>query len=90
LLWNVSESRLDKLGSIELLRKSRIASFHAASSNIEEEEDVQQLAESLKWRLNQWDERQRFAHKAIMKRAHDQLLIRSPDMKKAIEMYEEK
>ena len=86
LLWNTSESKLDKVGSIALYRKSRIAAFGYGT----DDGSIQQLADSLKWRLNQWNEKQREEHREVMKRAHEELLRRSPDQKKAIEMYEKR
>jgi len=90
LLWNTSESNLDKVGSVELQRKSRLAAFQAATGYGTDDKAIQQLAESLKWRLNQWDATQREEYRAVMKRAHEEMLRRSPEQRKAIEMYEKR
>jgi hypothetical protein len=89
LLWNKSESQLGMKGSIELQRKSRIAAYQSASRNRDDGEDMKQLSDSLKWRLNQWDAKQRTEHKVVMKRAHELMLERT-NMREAIDLYEKK
>ncbi|MDR3232532.1 MAG: hypothetical protein LBT46_02480, partial [Planctomycetaceae bacterium] len=53
-LWQTFDEKYAVIGGIESQRKGRIAAYQAAVSNSETERAVQQLADSLKWRLNQW------------------------------------
>jgi hypothetical protein len=47
-------------------------------------------SDSLKWRLNQWDEKQRQEWRAAMKRSHEVFLERVPNMREVISGYEER
>jgi hypothetical protein len=58
-LWNLLDDKYDSVGNIKYQRPYRIATFVASDRISNEGEDVGQLAESIKWRLNQWDAKQR-------------------------------
>ncbi|MDR2170924.1 MAG: hypothetical protein LBP59_12345, partial [Planctomycetaceae bacterium] len=62
LLWKTLDKNYNKKTNIEKQRKARIAAYVAATRNAEllsGGENEKQLAHSLKWRLNQWDDKQR-------------------------------
>jgi hypothetical protein len=90
LLWKTLDDKYAVKGGIEMQRKNRIAAYQAAIAYSEEEENVKQLADALKWYLNQWDEYQRREWKAFMKRGHEKFLLRVPEQREAIEMYEKR
>jgi hypothetical protein len=88
LLWKTLDDKYAVTGGMEQQRKGRIAAYQTATFFSDREDSLQQLADSLKWRLNQWDEKQRQEWRNFMKKAHEEFLIRVPAQRKAIEMYE--
>jgi hypothetical protein len=92
-IWNTLDQKHGFVGGIERQRKDRVAVYQAAanyanSKELDDEGELQQLSRSLKWRLNQWDEEQRREFRNVMKKAHNELLIRVPEQRKAIKQYE--
>jgi hypothetical protein len=92
-IWNTLDQKHGFIGGIEQQRKGRVTVYQAAAKYADEKElddggELQQLSKSLKWRLNQWDGEQRREFKNVMKKAHDELLIRVPEQRKAIKQYE--
>jgi hypothetical protein len=54
-----------------------------------DDEEIKKISDSLKWRLNQWDEAQRQEWQAFMKRGHEKLLKTVPTLQQAIDLYKE-
>ncbi|MDR1382808.1 MAG: hypothetical protein LBJ67_03020, partial [Planctomycetaceae bacterium] len=69
--WNTLENQYNKCDNIELQGKYRTAVYQAATGIAHQTDDATQIAKSLKWRLNQWDEEQRKEWLTIMKQAFD-------------------
>jgi hypothetical protein len=75
------------LTAIDVQWKYRTAIYVAATRAAQNEyapEDVKKLAESLKWRLNQWDVKQRSMWQYIMNLGHEKLLEANPPLKEHI------
>jgi hypothetical protein len=68
-LWNLLNDKYDSTGSLKLMKQYRINAF-IASNRIAEKEggELKQLSDSIKWRLNQWDDEQRKEYEETMLR----------------------
>jgi len=64
-LWHLLNDKYE-YDSVKFQRFYRIKMYIASDRLAGEGEAVKQLAESIKWRLNQWDERQRKEYEEIM------------------------
>jgi hypothetical protein len=84
-LWNTLDQMHGKTGGISVQRKNRIALYQSAISFSTMDAGVAQLAEAIKWRLNQWDDEQRKKHHETMERGFQRLLEVTPSLRQSIE-----
>jgi hypothetical protein len=85
LVWNALENIYAKRNGMEKVRKARIAVYQAAVALSGTSDEILQLADSLKWQLNQWDEKQRKEHHEAMKRGFDRFFEVTPSLRQSIE-----
>ncbi|MGL6193829.1 MAG: two-component regulator propeller domain-containing protein, partial [Thermoguttaceae bacterium] len=88
LLWKTLDEKFGFENGINIQQSGRVATYKAAISLGVEDEEIDKLAKSLKWRLNQWDVNQRREWRDAMRYAHEEFLKRCPSQRKAIEQYE--
>jgi hypothetical protein len=88
LLWKTLDQKYGIEKGMAVQRPMRLAAYQAASEFGKNDAEIKSLADSIKWRLNIWDEKQRIEWKQIMKHAHESLLRTTPAQREAIEMYE--
>jgi hypothetical protein len=88
LLWNTLDQKYGVEKGMARQRSLRLSVYQAACKLGQEDNEIKSLADSIKWRLNIWDEKQRVEWRQVMKRAHDKLLIEIPAQREAIKMYE--
>jgi hypothetical protein len=88
LLWKTPDQKYGVEKGIAVQRPMRIAVYQAAREFGQDDTEINVLADSIKWRLNIWDEKQRIEWKQIMKHAHEAFLRRNPTQREAIKMYE--
>jgi hypothetical protein len=86
-LWNILDNAYDKAGNIEMQRKGRIATFHAARGNEKNDAEIAQLLKSLKWRLNQWDDEQRKEWKNTVQTAWQKFYDTNPSLRKSLDSH---
>jgi hypothetical protein len=65
-LWNLLDEKYDRGDNLNYQQRFRIATLVASNRVADDAEDVSQLAESIKWRLNQWDDKQRKEYEEAM------------------------
>jgi frataxin-like iron-binding protein CyaY len=87
LLWNLLDMGYYKLSGIELQRKYRVAAYVAADRDAKSGDAEQQLANSIKWRFNQWDETQRKEWLDTMKRAWQHFYDTDENLREAVESH---
>jgi hypothetical protein len=85
ILWNSLNSIFERKNGVIFQRKGRIAAYQAATEYAQRDQQIAELAHSLKWRLNQWDTQQRKEHDKIMKAGFNRLVELTPSLKKSIE-----
>jgi hypothetical protein len=90
LLWQSLDNCYDKKDGMEHQRKGRIAAYVAAShdaesSDTESRDTEKQLAYAIKWRLNQWDEKQRKEWRETVQRAWQHFYDTNEGLRKSIE-----
>jgi len=88
LLWRTLNDKYGTKDNIQLQRLMRLAVYQAAREFGQDDAEIAELARSLKWRLNLWDDTQRQEWHQAMKRAHNALLQSVPTLRQAIEQYE--
>ncbi|MDR1054226.1 MAG: hypothetical protein LBL39_08620 [Planctomycetaceae bacterium] len=89
LFWKTLDQKYGMEKGMAVQRHLRLFAYRAAQEFGQDDTEIKALADSIKWRLNLWDEKQRMEWKNIMKYAHEIFLQRHPEQRKAIEMYEE-
>ncbi|MDR2345002.1 MAG: hypothetical protein LBE18_02960, partial [Planctomycetaceae bacterium] len=87
LLWKTLDKCYNKKSNIEKQRKARIAAYVTAARNTELGENEKQLAYSIKWRLNQWDESQRKECHETMQRAWQHFYDTNEGLRESIESH---
>jgi hypothetical protein len=85
LVWNALDNVYAKQNGVERERKARIAVYQAAAALSGTSDEILQMSDSLKWQLNQWDERQRKEYQETMKRGFEELLEVTPSLRQSIE-----
>jgi hypothetical protein len=88
LLWKTLDQKYGVEKGMAAQRPMRLAVYQAALEFGKNDTEIKALADSIEWRLNLWDEKQRIEWKQIMKRAHEELLRTTPAQREAIKMYE--
>ncbi|MDR1479190.1 MAG: hypothetical protein LBJ00_09625 [Planctomycetaceae bacterium] len=86
-LWDTLDKKWANEDTIDLQWKYRIAVYVAAVRAAQEEnapEDIKKLADSFKWRLNQWDLQQDTMWQYMMNLGHEKLLEANPPLKEHI------
>ncbi|MDR1291037.1 MAG: hypothetical protein LBK06_07545, partial [Planctomycetaceae bacterium] len=86
-LWETLDNKWANEDTIDLQWKYRMAVYVAATQTAKDDdatEDIKNLADSLKWRLNQWDLKQRTMWEYMMNLGHEKLLEANPPLKEHI------
>jgi hypothetical protein len=88
LLWHSLEQCYNMKSGIEMQRKNRIAAYLAAvhdAKSGDAGDSEKQLAYSIKWRLNQWDDEQRKEWRGTVQRAWQHFYDNNEGLRKSIE-----
>ncbi|MDR2641249.1 MAG: hypothetical protein LBC74_00480 [Planctomycetaceae bacterium] len=88
-LWNILDAKYDCVANVNVQRKFRIAAYQAANSAADKDDYQKQLAYCLKWRLNQWDDKQRKEWNETMKRAWEALYNGNESIRKSFDSYKD-
>jgi hypothetical protein len=83
--WKKLDSSYNKNGTMNLQRKYRIGVYQTSVELGKTDSEIKSLADSLKWRLNQWDDVQRQEHQKIMKQGFEKLLEVTPSLRQSLE-----
>ncbi|MDR0392597.1 MAG: hypothetical protein LBH59_11855, partial [Planctomycetaceae bacterium] len=83
--WNKLDNIYDKAGGMSVQRKHRIAIYQTATEMSKQDEKIIPIVESLKWRLNQWDEAQRKEWLEAMKAAFQKFYDTNESLRETIE-----
>jgi hypothetical protein len=75
----------NETNGMSMQRKRRIAAYQFALSLPQDEDGIPQIVESLKWRLNQWDETQRKEWREAMDTAFKKFYDTNQSLRKSIE-----
>ncbi|MDR1384378.1 MAG: hypothetical protein LBJ67_11145, partial [Planctomycetaceae bacterium] len=87
LLWEELDKKYAFRKNVNVQRQYRVAAYQAASAFSSKEAVMNQLAYSLKWRLNQWDDAQRQEWMTIMKQNWQIFYDTNPTLRKTIESH---
>ncbi|MDR1483312.1 MAG: hypothetical protein LBT09_00660, partial [Planctomycetaceae bacterium] len=85
--WNKLDCTYDKVGGMAIQRKRRIAIYQTATDMLKHDEKIKPVVESLKWRLNQWDEAQRKEWLEAMKAAFQKNYDTNESLRELIESH---
>jgi hypothetical protein len=89
LLWQTLDQKYGVRKGMGIQRSLRLSVYRAARELGKDDEEIKKIADSLKWRLNQWDEAQRQEWRQAMKRSHEELQKTVPTLQEAIDLYKE-
>ncbi|MDR1383664.1 MAG: hypothetical protein LBJ67_07450 [Planctomycetaceae bacterium] len=87
--WNKLDNTYDKVSGMAIQRKQRIAIYQAAIEMSKQDKNMIPAVESMKWRLNQWDETQRKEWLEAMGTAFKKQYDTSESLRKSIESQKE-
>ncbi|MDR1270822.1 MAG: hypothetical protein LBK82_15005, partial [Planctomycetaceae bacterium] len=85
--WNKLDNIYDKVGGMSMQRKRRIAIYQAAIDTAKKDDKINPIVESMKWRLNQWDEAQRKEWLEAMKAAFKEFYDTNESLRETIESH---
>ncbi|MDR1479080.1 MAG: hypothetical protein LBJ00_09070, partial [Planctomycetaceae bacterium] len=88
-LWKTLDTKYDRIKNTHIQRTFRIAAYQAANSKANENDIQQQIEYCLKWRLNQWDDKQRKEWEDVMKKGWDAFYNGNKSVKEAFDSYKD-